>query len=72
MKLRFKGMKQEIESGCAVCGQSNKTKTIIKRRNTFYLPSGRIQEFVVGRIEDIPDEDAVYLLEYECMERVDG
>lgn len=70
MKIKFTGIKQTKKAGCPVCGTSKGVRTY-KRRERFYLPSGRVEIFIAGETVTINDSDGKWLIEnFESFEEV--
>lgn len=62
MKVKFNGITEKRRSGCGCKGKTS--KEVLVTRKSLFLPSGATKTFRVGRVEEIPDIDAEYLLEY--------
>ena len=68
MKIKFQGMTDIRTTGCPVCGTTKRGKTY-KRREKFYLPSGRVEIFTIDRVSTVSDTDGKWLLEnFGCFE----
>lgn len=59
MKLRFKGIIQK-RTGCKPCGGG---RVSILTSKTFHLASGRSVTFRVGKVVDLSEADALFLLD---------
>ena len=62
MKVEFLGFKEQGKTGCAPCGRS-KVSTTLKRDKKVVLPSGKAVFFIMGRAEEVSEEDGEFLLE---------
>lgn len=64
MKLKFNGIYEKKTRGCPVCGRA-KTEMVFSTIKSFYLPSGRLQTFRVGKEYEVSEKDANFLLTYK-------
>lgn len=60
MKIVFAGVLTDTK-GCGACGKASRTR--LKSVKRYYLPSGQEKVFRLGIVEEINDDDGVWLLE---------
>lgn len=70
MKIKFKGMKNKIRSGCPVCGRHQVSNESFVSVRTFTLPSGLTKTFRAGNVYEVNDNDGKFLLQYNAFERI--
>lgn len=71
MKIEFLGMRSSTrKSGCSSCGGGRKGRETFHRQKTMTLPGGSTQHFVAGRIYELSDSDAAFLLQQSSREAV--
>lgn len=64
MKIRFNGIIEKRTKGCPVCGKRT-TDSQFKTMKSYILPSGITKTFRAGRIEEVTETDADFLLSYK-------
>ena len=64
MKLKFTGVIEKRSGGCGACGKKH-TDRVMKTSKTYILPSGITKTFIAGRVEEVSDTDAAFLLLYQ-------
>lgn len=70
MKLRFNGiMQKKSKGGCSKCGQKSATSYRMMTSKMFILPSGRNVSCIAGRVVDVSDSDASFLLSYKYTDK---
>lgn len=63
MKIKFTGIVEKRSGGCRACGKG-RTDRVFKTSKTYILPSGMTKTFVAGRIVEVSEADAAFLLQY--------
>lgn len=65
MIVVFNGVVETHKSGgCTSCGRQAKSSKHLATSKSYFLPSGRNKTFVMGRAEEVSDEDGNFLLSY--------
>ena len=64
MRVKFNGIMEHRSSGCGACGRKH-TDRVMKTSKTYILPSGVTRTFYAGRVEEVSDQDAEFLLSYQ-------
>lgn len=64
MKLKFNGIIEKRTGGCVPCGAKRTSSKSMVTSKMYILPSGATRTFYVGRVEDVSDRDAAFLLRY--------
>lgn len=64
MKLKFNGIIEKQSGGCIPCGSKRTSSKTMVTSKMYILPSGIQKTFMVGRIEEVTDRDAAFLLRY--------
>lgn len=63
MKIVFNGMLEKIRKGCNCKKQGNTGYGFVSQRH-FFLPSGAERVFIAGKVEEVNERDAQFLLSY--------
>ena len=63
MKIVFNGMLEKVTKNCNCKKQGNTGYGFVSQR-MFFLPSGNERVFTVGKVEEVNDKDAHFLLSY--------
>ena len=63
MKIKFNGLLEKHTKGCN-CKKVANTEYGYVTQKMFILPSGTTRTFVVGKVEEVNERDANFLLEY--------
>lgn len=69
MKIRFMGMLEKTKKGCPVCGKRTTTESGYTAMKTYILPSGVTKVFRAGKVEEVSDNDAEFLLQYKFTDK---
>lgn len=70
MKIKFNGVVEKGASGgCPVCGGRKVTEEGFRMMKSYILPSGITKTFRVGRVEDVSESDADFLLSYHYIDK---
>lgn len=64
MKIVFNGLLEKHTKGCNCKKQSNTGYGFVSQR-MFILPSGNTRTFIVGKVEEVNEKDAKFLLSYK-------
>lgn len=65
MKVVFNGVLETAKTGgCAVCGKRRVSTNNFVMKKDYILPSGLTKTFLVGKEEEVSDEDGRFLLSY--------
>lgn len=67
MKIVFNGVIERRRKGCSVCGKTVNSAGFTTTK-TYILPSGITKTFRAGRVEEVQDMDAEFLLSYRYMD----
>lgn len=68
MKIKFNGIYQRGGKGCPVCGKRINDVNFLTIK-TYILPSGRTKTFRAGRVEEVSEKDADFLLSYRFTDK---
>lgn len=63
MKIVFNGVLEKVTKGCNCKRQGNTGYGFVSQK-MYILPSGNTRTFTVGKVEDVSDQDAHFLLSY--------
>ena len=63
MKIVFNGVFEKIAKGCNCKKQGNSEYGFVSTKH-FFMPSGNERTFTVGKVEQVNDKDAMFLLSY--------
>ena len=63
MKIVFNGLLEKHTKGCNCKKQGNSEYGFVTQR-MYILPSGTTRTFTVGKVEEVNDRDANFLLSY--------
>ena len=69
MRVKFNGVTEETRKGCKVCGGRTYKNRLVTHK-TYYLPSGRVMTFRIGRSEEVSDTDGEFLLSLNDKQKV--
>lgn len=65
MKVIFNGILETKSGGCVPCGQKHSTVTrTMTTKKRYILPSGEFRTFIVGKVEDVTEQDGDFLMSY--------
>lgn len=64
MKIVFNGMLEKIGKGGCNCKKVGNSEYGYITQKLFFLPSGSEHTFIAGKVEDINEMDAQFLLSY--------
>ena len=63
MKIVFNGMLERRTKGCN-CKRQGNSEYGLTTSKLFHLPSGAQRTFVAGKVEDVNERDALFLLSH--------
>lgn len=63
MKIVFNGVLEKVSKGCN-CKRVSNTGYGFVSTKMYILPSGNTRTFTVGKVEEVNDQDAHFLLSY--------
>ncbi len=64
MKIKFNGVLEKHTKGCNCKKQGNSEYGFVSQK-MFFLPSNTARTFIVGRVEEVNNKDAEFLLSYK-------
>lgn len=67
MKIKFNGMLEKHTKGCNCKKVANSEYGFVSQK-MFILPSNTTRTFAVGKVEEVNNRDAEFLLEYKYID----
>ena len=66
MRIMFNGIIEKARKGCGACGKRRSESQFVTSKS-YILPSGVTKTFRVGKVEDVSEKDAAFLLLYRYL-----